>query len=414
MNNGMLATLKVLDLTDHQGWFCGRMLADMGAEVIKVEPPGGDPSRNLGPFFGNVAHPERSLYWFSYNAGKKGITLNLDSPRGRELLREMSARADILVESFAPGHLEGMGLGYGDLSRENPGLIYTSITPFGQTGPWRDHKATDLTLQSLAGITVSIGEPEREPLKMCLDQSYVLAGSHAAIGSLMALHYRNRMGAGQQVDISVYDCLVRLNYRDPVRWDIEKKYSQRQGNRLVRGKVSTRNIWRCQDGYVTWILAGGPTGARENGPLTQWMLSEGHPGAEEMKDVRWAEMDLSRTPQAQVDRWEEVIGRFYLGHTREELWRGGLQRRLTVVPVLDMEEAFRYEQPRSRGFWRRVDHPHLGASLEYPGHLFLSSATPAVVRGPAPLIGEHNAEVYGRWLGLSRQQVDALKGQGAV
>jgi crotonobetainyl-CoA:carnitine CoA-transferase CaiB-like acyl-CoA transferase len=414
MGNDMLSTLKVLDLTDHQGWFCGRLLADMGAEVVKVEPPGGDPSRNLGPFFGDIPHPERSLYWFSYNAGKKGITLNLESPRGRELLRGLSLKADCLIESFPPGRLEEIGLGYEALTQANPGLIYTSITPFGLTGPWRDHKATDLTLQALAGVAFTIGEPEREPLKMCLDQSFVLAGSHAAIGSLLALRYRSLTGAGQQVDISIYDCLVRLNYRDPVRWDIDKSYSRRQGNVLVRGKVNTRNIWRCKGGYVTWILAGGPTGARENVPLTQWMVSEGAPGVEELQEVNWAEVDLSLTSQEQVDRWQEIIGHFFMSHTKEELWQGGLNRRLTVVPVMDLEEAYRYEQPRSRGFWHRVEHPNLGASLEYPGHLFLSSATRAEVRGPAPLIGEHNAEIYGSWLGLSRQQTDSLKEQGSI
>jgi crotonobetainyl-CoA:carnitine CoA-transferase CaiB-like acyl-CoA transferase len=386
----------------------------MGAEVVKVEPLGGDPSRNLGPFFGDVPHPERSLYWFSYNAGKKGITLNLDSPEGKGLLHKLSARADILVESFQPGYLDGLGLGYEALSQANPGLIYTSITPFGLTGPRRDYKATDLTLQALAGIACSIGEPERQPLKMCLDQSFVLGGSHAVIGSLLALNYRSGSGAGQHVDISIFDCLMRLNYRDPVRWDVDKSYAQRQGNVLVRGRVNTRNIWRCKDGYVTWILAGGPTGARENVPLTEWMVSEGVPGAEEMAQVNWMEMDLALTPQEQVDRWQDIFGSFFASRTKEELWQGGLNRRMTLVPVMDVEEAFRYEQPRARGFWHKVEHPHLNATLEYPGHLFLSNNTRAEVRGPAPLIGEHNYEVYGSWLGLSRRQVDDLRAQGAV
>ncbi|MDP6511299.1 MAG: CoA transferase [Dehalococcoidia bacterium] len=410
----MLSSLRVLDLTDHRGWACGRILADMGAEVVKVEPLGGDPSRSLGPFFGDVPHPERSLYWFSYNAGKKGITLNLDSPEGAGLLHELSARADILVESFHPGYMDGLGLGYEALSQDNPGLIYTSITPFGLTGPRRDYKATDLTLQALAGIACSIGEPEREPLKMCLDQSFVLGGSHAVIGSLLALHYRSGSGAGQHVDISIFDCLMRLNYRDPVRWDIDKSYAQRQGNVLVRGRVNTRNIWRCKDGYVTWILAGGPTGARENGPLTEWMVSEGAPGAEEMAKVNWMEMDLAHIPQEQVDHWQGIFASFFASRTKEELWQGGLNRRLTLVPVMDIEEAFHYEQPRARGFWHKVEHPHLNATLEYPGHLFLSNTARAEVRGPAPLIGEHNNEVYGSWLGLSRQQIDDLRAQGAV
>jgi crotonobetainyl-CoA:carnitine CoA-transferase CaiB-like acyl-CoA transferase len=207
---------------------------------------------------------------------------------------------------------------------------------------------------------------------------------------------------------------MRLNYRDPARWDIDKSYAQRQGNVLVRGRVNTRNIWRCKDGYVTWILAGGPTGARENGPLTEWMVAEGVPGAEEMAQVDWMEMDLAHTPQEQVDRWQEVFGSFFASRTKEELWQGGLNRRLTLVPVMDIEEAFRYEQPRARGFWHRVEHPHLSATLEYPGHLFLSNTTRAEVRGPAPLIGEHNHEVYGSWLGLSRQQIDDLMAQGAI
>jgi len=401
-----------LDLCDEKGFLCGRVLAELGAEVIKVEPPGGDPSRRLAPFYRDIPDPEKSLYFAAYNVGKKSVTLNLDHPQGRELFKKLAATADFVVESFPPGYLSSLGLGYEELSRINPRLIMTSITPFGQSGPYRDLKASDLTLMGMGGIMSMTGEPERPPLRLALDQSYYLAGAHAAIGCLMALQHRHRTGRGQAVDVSIYECLVRLNYRDPVLWEHARTLNPRRGSRLARGKVANRIIWKCRDGYVTWALLGGIHGAMENRALVQWMESEGM-DIGKLRDIEWEKVDMSRLSQEELESWEEIVARFFLKHTREELERGGRQRRMTIVGIREVPEVLEHEQLISRGFWRRVEHPELGETITYPGHFFLSSEVPPPTLGRPPRIGEHNEEIYGG-LGLSPEEIHRLKEEGVI
>lgn len=391
----LLAGFRALDLTDEKGWLCGRILADMGVEVIKVEPPDGDPARQLGPFLDSQPHPERSLYWMAYNAGKKGITLDLTTAADRDRFLALVKRAHFVIESAPPGHLASLGLGYAALSAANPAVILTSITPFGQSGPRRDYLASDLTLMALGGIMHLTGEADREPLRLMLDQSYYLACGHASVGSLLAHHYRQPTGLGQHVDIAILDCLVRMNYRDPVRWEIEGRSSQRSGSRMARGVVANRVVWPCQGGYVCWSLIGGQTGAKENYPLTAWIADEGIPDAERLREVQWEKVDLALTTQAQLDEWEEVIGRFFARHTPQELQEGGTKRRLTIAAMNTVADVRRMRQLDSRGYWVAVDHPELDRQITYPGHFLLSSATTNTIRRRAPLIGEHNGEVLG-------------------
>lgn len=410
----MLSGLRVLDLTDPKGWLCGRILADLGMEVIKVEPPGGEPSRLLPPYYHNEVHPEKSLYHMPHNAGKKGVTLNLESERGRELFLGLAKVSDFVIESFSPGYLEGLGLGYPTLSRENQGLILVSITPFGQTGPRRDYQASDLTLMALSGLMNTIGDPERPPLRFPLDQSHNVAGANGAQGALLALHHRQRSGRGQQVDVSMLDCLIKICSRDMVRWEFEGQFAHRAGNRYTRGKISTRMVWRCRDGHVTWGLMGGQSGARENYPLTKWMVEEEAMGAEELQGVKWEEVDLLDIDPRTVAHWEDLVGSFFLTHTRQELLEGGRKRRLTLVPINDLEEVRRDEQLAARGFWKPVEHPELGETMAYPGHFFIPSRGECHIRGRAPLIGEHNAQVYGELLHLTPTQVEGLGEQGII
>lgn len=391
----LLAGWRALDLTSEQGWLAGRILADFGVEVIKVEPPGGDPSRLLGPFLDNQPDPERSLYWMAYNAGKKGITLDLNSSRDRELMLQLTKRSHFVLESFPPGYLDGLGLGYAALSAANPALIFTSITPFGQSGPRRNYKASDLTLMALGGIMHLTGEADREPLRLMLDQSYYLACGHACVGSMLAHYHRQRSGLGQHVDISILDCLARMNYRDPVRWEIEGRSSQRSGSRMARGIVANRVVWPCKGGYVCWSLLGGQTGAKENYPLTAWIAEEGIPGAERLQQVQWEKVDLALITQEQLDEWEEVIGRFFACHTAPELQGGGTRRRLTIAAMNTVADVRESRQLASRGYWVDVEHADLSSTITYPGHFLLSSATTNTIRRRAPLIGEHNREVFG-------------------
>lgn len=412
-----LLSARTLDLTNQTGWLCGRILADLGAEVIKVERPGGDADRNVAPFYRDKPQPERSLYWMAYNAGKKGITLNLETARGRDLFMQLASVCDLIVETFPPGYMREFGIGYESVSHVAPHIIVTSITPFGQTGSKRDYKASDITLMALAGVMATVGRPNRVPLRLPLDQSYNIASANAAMGSLIAYHERQLSGMGQHVDISIYECLVRFNYRDPIFWEFSRTYSRRSEDRSIRGKdLYARIIWPCQDGYVTWMFFGGQMGAREIGPLIRWMKEEtiDVPGIDKLSKLEQEELDFSRLSQDELMQFEDVVAQFFARHGRKELQEQGMKRGLTVVAVNDIEDVLLDAQLSARGFWMKIEDETLGEAVSYPGHWFISSETENHVRGRAPYIGEHNEEIYEGLLGLSQSQLESLRQDGTI
>ncbi|HEX7475461.1 MAG TPA: CoA transferase, partial [Dehalococcoidales bacterium] len=198
----LLNSPRVLDLTDKNGFLCGKILADLGADVIKIEKPGGDQDRSMGPFYHHCLDPEKSLHWFAYNANKRGITLKIDSKDGQQILKRLASKADFIVESFAPGYLDELGLGYSDLCTINPRIVFTSITPFGQTGPYKDFKASDLEVMAMSGLMYITGRPDEAPLRISFPQSFLLAAAHAAAASMVAYFHRESTGCGQHVDVS--------------------------------------------------------------------------------------------------------------------------------------------------------------------------------------------------------------------
>ena len=205
----MLGGYRVLDLTDEKGLLCGKMLGDMGADVIKVERPGGDTARSLGPFYHDEIHPERSLFWFAMNTSKRGITLDIETADGQEIFKKLVKTADFVIESFQPGYLDKLGLGYSMLEKLNPGIILVSITPFGQTGPYKDWKTSDIVSWAMSGEMVMWGEAEDPPVKISgHSQAYMCAGADACMGAVTALLHRSIAGEGQQVDVSIFESCV--------------------------------------------------------------------------------------------------------------------------------------------------------------------------------------------------------------
>ena len=198
-----LSGYRALDLADERGCFCGKILGDFGVDVIKIERPGGDLARNIGPFYHNIPHPEKSLYWFAFNTSKRGITLDIETSTGGEIFLRLVKGAYFVIESYRPRHMQGLGLGYEVLSQINPRIIMTSITPFGQTGPYRDYQATDLILMALSGLMFTTGDPDRPPLRISVPQAYLHGGVNAAVGTLIAHYYRELTGEGQLVDVSI-------------------------------------------------------------------------------------------------------------------------------------------------------------------------------------------------------------------
>ena len=232
-NEGMLSPYRVLDLTNERGFFSGKLLGDLGADVIKIERPGGDPARRFGPFFHDIPDPEKSLFWMGLNTNKRGITLNIETAAGQAIFKKLCQTADILFESFDPGYMEGLGLGYTALREINPRLIVASVTGFGQSGPYRDYKTPSIVIWSLSGQAYITGDADRPPLSTSYPIPYFFGAMQAAIGALVALYHRVVTGHGQYVDAPALLSLAWATGSDP------------QGLWLNDGQIVSRHgrIW---------------------------------------------------------------------------------------------------------------------------------------------------------------------------
>ncbi|MDP7469206.1 MAG: CoA transferase, partial [Dehalococcoidia bacterium] len=270
----------------------------------------------------------------------------------------------------------------------------TSITPFGQTGPYKNYKTSDLVALAMGGVMSYTGEPERAPLRMFLDQAYFLSSIWAAAGAALAYHHQEATGEGQHVDVSIHECMVRLNYRPPIYWEFQKTVARRMGNLITRGvDVSVPMIWPCRDGFVSWVFYAGLPGVRENRALADWLKEEGL-GAD-LQAIVWEEMDFAHLTQQELDLLMEPVRELFSQHTKQELWEGGVRREIRISVICDMVDVSNNPQLQARKYWVPVEHEELGATFQHPGHLFLSPLTTGRPRRRAPLIGEHNREVLG-------------------
>ena len=414
-SHGLLSPYRVLDLTDELGFLCGKILGDLGADVIKIERPGGDPARRLGPFYQNQADPEKSLFWFGFNNNKRGITLNLESPKGRELFSRLAAKADFIIETFTPGYLDHLGLGYSALSRINPRVVLTSITPFGQSGPYSKFKASDIEIMALSGCMSLTGDPGRPPLRVSFPQSYVWTGSYAAMGALIAHHYREQTGEGQQVDVSAQACLLWAFSHAHTFWDLNRHLEKRAGS-FMTGRTITgakmRVFWPCKDGYLNFIIYGGEAGRRTNQALVAWMDSKGM-APDFLKQKDWKTFDIAQVTQAEIDRMEEPIARFFAGVTKAEFFKEVVKREMLGYPVASVKEIFEDPQHAARDFWQKVEHPELQTSIDYPGGFTKFTEGACQIWRRAPLIGEHNEEIYGE-MGMTKQEMTQLNAEGTI
>ena len=402
----MLSNYRVLDLADEKGFFCGKILRDLGADVIKIEKPGGDPSRRIGPFYHDIPHPEKSLYWFCNNISKRGITLNIETEDGKEIFKRLVKSADFVIESFPPGYMDGSGLGYPSLSELNPGIIMASITPFGQTGPYRDYKGSDIVAMATGGLMNLCGDADRAPLRCTIDQSYSHASFQAAIGLLFALYYRHLIGEGQHVDVSIQESVLPTSWNSQQWWELSKVTIKRQGVRLARGATAPRNVFPCKDGYVCWRIFTGEHEPKQRA-IVDWMDEEGMAG--DLKEVKWEEIDMDKVGQGQLEHWEELTSKFFVTHSKEELYEGAFRRGGMLFPVNNVKDILENKQLAARDFWVEVEHPELGTAISYPGAPFKSNETAWRISRRAPLIGEHNEEIYEKELKISKEELAILK-----
>ncbi|MBI4334417.1 MAG: CoA transferase [Chloroflexi bacterium] len=409
----MLSPFRVLDLTDEKGLLCGKILGDLGADLIKIERPGGDTSRQIGPFWHDMPHPEKSLFWFAFNANKRGITLDIGKDDGKEIFKTLVRTSDVVIESAPPGYMDSLGLGYSTLTELNPGVIMTSVTPFGQTGPYAGYEASDLVLMAMGSLMYLSGDPDRPPVRISLPQAFLNASADAAVGTMLALYHREISGEGQHVDVSVQESVLFIPMNAHLFWDLNKKMLRRSGS--YRTGLSTdavqQLVWPCKDGYITFALMGGAYGAPSNRALVEWMATEGK-CPEYLKQKEWDRFDMALVTQAELDTVARPLGEFFLGHTRAELFEGAQERKIIFYPVNTIKDIVEDPQLAARNFWMDVEHPELAATITYPGPFSTVDSSKAWRR--APLIGEHNEEIYVNEMGYSKQRVVILKQAGII
>jgi crotonobetainyl-CoA:carnitine CoA-transferase CaiB-like acyl-CoA transferase len=403
----MLEGLRVLDLTDESGLLAGKILGDLGADVIVLEPPGGSPLRRRGPFLHDVADPERSLAWLALNTSKRGVTLDLESERGRDLFRSLVRTADVVIESEAPGAMQSRGLSYERLGAAFPRLVYCSITPFGATGPRAHWSGHDLVVVATGGNAHLTGPPDRPPVRCSMPTGYYHAAPEAALGIVMALYAREDTGRGQWVDVSLQETQLQSQLSFPAQYALRGRTSRRSGERVG----GLREIWPAADGYVSFGLRGGPTRVRNLAATVAYMDECGMAPAW-LLELDWSGYNHNTLSEQEIARLEEAFGAFFRTRTRRELYEQALKRRILLAPCNDAREILAHRQLRERELFVTLDYPELGAAIEHPA--FFAKAGDAIrVRRRAPRVGEHNDEVYGE-IGLGPRERADLASQGAI
>jgi benzylsuccinate CoA-transferase BbsE subunit len=395
----LLNGLQVLDLADEKASFCSKLLADLGARVIKIERPGGDPSREIGPFLKESQNPKKSLFFFHNNTNKLGITLNLEHEDGKEIFLKLLQRADILVETFPPDYLR-QGLGFEFLCPVNTGLIHVSVTGFGKNGPRSQHKSCDLVASAFSGQMYVTGSPSTAPLKPFGHQSYYSASLFGAVSILLALRKRNRTGKGEHIDISLQEAAISTLDHVMVRYFFENTIAKRQGG--AYGNYSFC-ILPCKDGHI--LLA--PFQQWET--LIEWMDNEGM--AEDLRDKEYREEGHRAS---RINHILQVLEQWTRTHTVQELFESGQLMRFPWAPIQPLKEVLNNPQLKARGFFIEVEHPELRRSISYPGSPYKSSNSSTGRWKRAPLIGEDNVRIYQGELGLSDEELRRLSSLGVI
>jgi benzylsuccinate CoA-transferase BbsE subunit len=405
-----LSSYRVLDLTGGECDLCGKILADMGADVIKVEPLDGSSGREIGPFYRDIPDKQSSLYWLIYNANKRSITLDLTSDRGKDIFHRMVNTAQVIIESFSPEHDLKEFLSYNELGKLNPGIIATSITPFGLTGPYKNFKAPDLIGIAMGGAIYLTGDTDLPPVFIGFPQAYLHASAQAAVATLIALWHAILSGEGQQIDVSMQASVTTLTQTAIPYWELYSQVLARAGS--YRVGVSTaaklRQIWRCKDGYIAFLVFGGSTGEKSNKSLVEWIDSEGM--ADDFLKQMDPAFDMGSSDQEFHDRLSKSVERFFLLHTKAELYEEALKRKIMLYPVSSVKDLLESPQLKARDFWEEVEYPEMGfvSKLIQPGAFAKLSETPLKNQCCAPRIGEHNTEIY-KELGLSEEELISFK-----
>jgi crotonobetainyl-CoA:carnitine CoA-transferase CaiB-like acyl-CoA transferase len=411
MANGFLFDVRVIELGDEKGDFCGKLFAGAGADVIKVEPPGGSPSRQIGPFYKDTPDPERSLYFWHYNLAKRGVTLDIGAPQGTEILRKLIGGATVLLDSTPLDTLEKLGLDWEALQKLNPGLVYLRITPFGRSGPWRDLKSNDLVHLALGGEMMLCGyDPKPDgtydtpPIAPQMWHAWHITGNQAFIAALGALFARADTGIGEMIDIPVHQAVSVCTEVDIPYWIYAKTACLRQTGRHGFPVIGPPSQHKAKNGRYCNVVANPFPGGRET--MIEFLRERGLQG--DLDDDKYKD-PANLVGFDFVMHFAQVQAQAVAAFDSEELWKKAQDRGIPWVPVRHPEENLDEEQWRVRGTFGDVDHPELGQTLRYGIAPTRSEECPWRMGPRAPLVGEHNQAVFCDELGLSQQQLQQLR-----
>ncbi len=395
-----LSDVRVLDLTHHiAGPYCTKLLADYGADVVKVERPGGgDPARAFGPFLNDEPHPEKSGLFLHVNTNKRGVTLNLKSEAGKKILKQLVAGVDILVENSAPRVMPSLGLAWEDIEKINPKLVMTSISNFGQSGPYRDFKASELILYGMGGAMNETGTLDRYPLKKGGNVIQYQAGTIAAVATMLALFSARADDAGQHVDVPIFEsqmATIDRRMSHLLTYQYNNEITQRPDPNQEPPGFPV-GVFPCQDGFFQ--IAGG---------FIFWSRICKMIDRPDLVDDPGFATPQGQRDSANLERFLVIWYPWIAERTKHEIVTAGQAAGVLCGPISTTEDLLNDPHWQARGFWEEIDHPVAG-KLTYPGAPFRMAATPWVIRRPAPLLGEHNAEVFGE-LGYSREDLVTLR-----
>lgn len=405
---GLLEGYRVLDLTDERGIYCTKLLADLGADVILVEPPSGHKGRHRGPYFHDEVHPEKSLYFLYFNTDKHSITLNLEHPDGQDLFKKLVKKADVVVESFQPGYLKKLGLDYKALSKINPKLVMASVTLFGQTGPYKNYKGSDLVAMAMGGYMQITGNPDHPPLRLGNEHAHYPGSQYMAVGITGALYYRDFVsGKGQHIDVSQVEATIpyHIEQHQAMMWHFTGQNPVRQG---LNSQVGVPlGAFPAKDGWIGVLTVA----AQEWDNLAKWVFEVTGEKAildESLKGV---------VGTGRRQRYEEVnayITAFTTQVNRDELFHDGQQKRgVPLHPVNAVEDLLNDPHLKASDFWMELDHPVVG-KLKYPKRGPFDGEDVPALRKAAPLLGEHNEEIYCGELGLTKKDLALLCSAGII
>jgi benzylsuccinate CoA-transferase BbsE subunit len=406
LGDGALAGLRILEVAGMFGAYCGKLFAELGADVILVEPPAGAVLRRATPLLDDASGPDASLTFAYLHSSKRGVTLDIDTADGQALFRRLAASAAAVVDGAASGVLDARDLGYEALAADQPALVYTSITPFGREGPYAAWPASDLTLMALGGLLCLGGYDDGEPTRAHGDQALLAADQFAAVGTLLAILQAEQTGQGQHVDVSAQECVVMALENAIQYYDLEGTVRRRLGAGQRQAGIG---VYPCADGHV-YLLA--TTYGQKWDPLVHWMMDAGVQGAEQFLEPRWRTIEWLKQEEAKALFWEAFLA-LTLTRTKVELYAGGVERQLPLCPINTPADVLASPQLAARGYFAEVPHPARDRPLVMPGPPYQLSATPWRQRGPAPTLGQHNAAIYTE-SGLGADDLAHLRASGVI